>query len=197
MVDVVSDRVVWSRNYFETFLPLREPMITDDVDEDPDRYGACVESHPDLARQRLQRGKKPYDSMSIDGWVYFWVDGKRFFGGGYYDPPFQTWAALLQAVADFVRYGDQVMSLAGHPVDFSLQQVKGTDLVRFSFAGKRATVPRGSFLADFADECERFLTFVESATGESFDREHAEIAVIRGGLAPPGPGPGPGESSAG
>ena len=81
MVNVASDRMVWAQNYFETFFPLREPMITSDVDEDPDRYGACVETHPDLARQRLQRGKRPYDSLCIDGWVYFWVGGKRFFGG--------------------------------------------------------------------------------------------------------------------
>lgn len=195
-MDVVSDRMVWSQNYFETFFPLREPMITSDVDEDPDRYGACIETHPDLARQRLQRGKRPYDSLFVDGWVYFWVGGKRFFGGGLLDPPVQTWGALLQAVADFVRYGDQVMSLAGYPDEFSLQQVKGTDLVRFTFLSERATVPRDSFLAGFADECERFLTFVESATGESFDREHAEIAVIRDGLAPHGHGHGPGESSA-
>lgn len=190
-MDVVSDRVVWAQNYFETFFPLREPMITSDVDEDPDRYGACIETHPDLARERLQRGKRPYDSLFIDGWVYFWVGGKRFFGGGLLDPPVQTWGMLLQAVADFVRDGDQVGSLAGYPDEFSLHQVRGTDLVRFTFLGERATVPRERFLADFADECERFVTFVAAATGESFDHVFSEIAVIRGGVEPTGLGAEP------
>jgi hypothetical protein len=181
----MNDRVVWSETYFETLLPLREPMSMSDVDVDPDAYGVSIERDEEGARRRLVKAAKadPSDVLFLDGWVYLWVGGKKYFGGGWWEPPVQTWGFLVDMAARFVATGAQThLDLTGS-VDCFIVDVKGTGYVRFSCQGGSSTVLRADFLTGLADEAERFFRFVQDVTGMRADASRENIATIRAAVS--------------
>jgi hypothetical protein len=181
----MNDRVVFAETYFETLLPLSQPMSMSAVDDDPDAYGVSIERDEEGARRRLLKAAKAdsSDVLYLDGWIYLWVGGKKYFGGGWWEPPVQTWGLLLDMAARFVTTGAQShLDLTG-TVDCFVVDVTGTGFVRFSCHGESSTVPRVEFLTGLADEGERVLRFVEDVTGMPSAGSQGDIATIRAGVS--------------